>query len=367
MLSPVVGSFGTESSSISSTTNSDGQSIVIYNNPLTIDDVGRAVLSPSIGGGETILNVSNMTAPDSVSGLWVFQIRDDDYVLGIPEDDLDQHYTDFLTEEDITVGGTADIDWEKDHRTLHNLSEPLTFSPTESTVGKKRIMLTSGINTSVDPHVGDYNSTVFTPVYPSSIISLGTEEDPELQITYDEEFPPTSAGVKGYFVISNNRAKVRAYTINRRTNQRIYSNKIYLNIMIPDQANGTFFANALTDVQNGMLTAVHDVDVISDADILATSSIDEFWTAYQEEKTLSEIYIDWFRRTRRGDTVGLETAAGIVPGISPGLPIVSYLATGYAEIPMGFRLKSTGITVASMLDEVTWLDPNDHLPSGYWE
>lgn len=367
LLSPTIGSFGAESTEIASTTNSNGQALVVYNSPLTIDDVGRSVLSPIIGGGRTVLNVSDLIPPDSLSGIWVYQIREDDTVLGIPEGDLDQYYTDYLTEEEILTGGTADIEWEKEHRTIHDISVPLTFSPTELTVGKKRIMLTSGNSTSVDPHDGDYDSTIFTPIYPSGINVMGTDEEPELEIIYDEEFPAVTAGVKGYFVVSNNRAKVQAYTVNRKTNQNILSNEISLNITIPDRANGTFFANSLSEVQHGMLTAVRDVDAISDSLINQTSGIEDFWTAYQDESILSETYLDWFRRTRRGDTQGLIAAGEAIPALDPGLPLVTYTAAGVAEVPVGFRLKSTGITVASMLDEVTWLDPNDHLPSGYWE
>ena len=37
-----------------------------------------------------------------------------------------------------------------------------------------------------------------------------------------------------------------------------------------------------------------------------------------------------------------------------------------ADVPLGFRLKSSGITLAAALDQVTYLSPNDDLPSGFF-
>lgn len=80
-----------------------------------------------------------------------------------------------------------------------------------------------------------------------------------------------------------------------------------------------------------------------------------------------EEYLHWFRRTRRGDTVGLTVAAATVPDETlSGLDTIPLLDCP-AEIPLGFRLKSTGVTVASVLDQITFIDPNDHLPSGYFD
>jgi len=79
-----------------------------------------------------------------------------------------------------------------------------------------------------------------------------------------------------------------------------------------------------------------------------------------------EPYSFWFRRTRRGDTRGM-LLANLVPQIGlEGVNIDAGALTSPGEIPMGFRLKSTGITLASVLDQITYLDPNDNLPSGYF-
>jgi hypothetical protein len=37
------------------------------------------------------------------------------------------------------------------------------------------------------------------------------------------------------------------------------------------------------------------------------------------------------------------------------------------ELPLGFRLKSTGLSIAAILDQITYLHPNTDLPSDYYE
>ena len=106
-----------------------------------------------------------------------------------------------------------------------------------------------------------------------------------------------------------------------------------------------------------------DIDAVADSDITATSFIESFNDAYLEERLYDavggyETYLEWFRRTRRGDTQAL---------------IAAELASEYTsnggtpgEVPLGFRLKSTGVSIASVLDQITYLDPNDHLPNDYF-
>ena len=372
ILEPSAGAFGSESNEISSSTNSHGEAIVNYNTPSTVDEVGRATATLSYPGpGQSLLILDGLTPPSSLSGLWTYQVRDDDPTMGIPEDAVSGLYTQFLIDEEITTGETANNDWEQDHRTINDIGLPVISEATNLEEGTKLIMLTSGSSVAIDPHDGDYDPFIFTPVYPSDLELLGTEEEPELRLTYDCTLPAIISGVKSYFVVGNNRTRIQAYSVNRRTNETIYSNIVGLKILIPEEANGTFFAEQLTDVEHGLLTAVRNVLTEDNADIDATSGIQENWDMYMEERTVDEQdpvsgYRNWFRRTRLGDTLGLIEAADIVPGLDPGLPLVTYVAAGLAEIPLGFRLKSPGITIASMLDQVVYLDPNDHLPSGYF-
>ena len=75
---------------------------------------------------------------------------------------------------------------------------------------------------------------------------------------------------------------------------------------------------------------------------------------YQLERLTGETYIEWFDRTQRGRT----SILGLVSVTASGIP---------GEIPLGFRLKSPGITVASVLDAVTYIDPNSTVVSGYFD
>jgi len=69
---------------------------------------------------------------------------------------------------------------------------------------------------------------------------------------------------------------------------------------------------------------------------------------------VGESYINWFRRTHKADSVTL------------GLDHIE-LTAAPGDIPLGFRLKSAGITVASEIDQVTYINPNEYLISGYYE
>lgn len=68
-----------------------------------------------------------------------------------------------------------------------------------------------------------------------------------------------------------------------------------------------------------------------------------------------ESYVDWFRRTRKADSLRL------------GLTDVLFSGTEPAKLPLGFRLKDSNYTVASMIDRLTFLDPNSYLTSGYFD
>jgi hypothetical protein len=72
------------------------------------------------------------------------------------------------------------------------------------------------------------------------------------------------------------------------------------------------------------------------------------------ESTEEESFSDWWKRTNRGNTVDWGMLDVTVSG---GLP---------ARLPVGFRLKDSGITVASNLDKSTYLTLNNPLPYNYF-
>jgi len=379
VLYPEVGTFGASQRTISAISNAGGEAKVVYNSPPTIQDVGQA--SDLLTGGNKVLTVDGITNPGTVSGLFLYEIHRYDLALGIPDDEVDQYYTDYLDEEDITDGTTADEDWEADWRTIHELGKPVTYDPNELddlAIGKKTIVTTTKPD-AINPHTGQYDPTTLVPLYPNSIEDVGTEETPSLRLTYNQNLLPIEPGsrTKAYFLVGDARTNVRAWCLNKRTNQRVYSNTIGIRVIIPDTVNGTFFIEELND--SGLLTRTRQVDIdnadVTDANLALLEAADVFSREYQDEKQLLstgpnvwETYTEWFRRTRRGDTMGLIEASETVSGFDPGLITLSNAPDQFpGELPLGFRLKSTGITVASMLDQITYLDPNDHLPSGYWD
>jgi hypothetical protein len=163
--------------------------------------------------------------------------------------------------------------------------------------------------------------------------------------------------------------KIRAYVINQRTGAKIYSNTIQMKISIPETLSGAHIIEALNTLPantiNNLLKKPRNViDDISEADIIATSGIQSFADAFQDEQENAESYVQWFERTRKGDSVGLQQAQEEVGG-SLAIESVELISPG--EIPLGFRLKSLGISIASALDQLTFITPNSPLPSDYFD
>jgi hypothetical protein len=370
MLSPVVGGFGSQLIT-TALTSLLGEAKTIYNPPTTINDIGQATDNVSHEGPDTVMSVDGLTDPGTVSGLYLYKVHSDDPVLGIAEDEVTGYYEDYLDEEEITSGQTATVPWEQEYRTREGLGLPTTYESGDLTTGKKTIILTNERADVIDPHTGDVEPSApypLGPLYPSTILATSIVGNPRLDLRFNNRWLPLPPddGTKAYFVVGDAQTRIRAYVTNQRTGKRIYSNTIGMRITIPDTANGTYFAETLADVPTGLLFAPQDVDGLSDGTIDATSGVGTNYEDYVDERywhgTVSgfETYREWYRRTRRGDTTGLElaglgpTSVSVDPGAVPG------------EIPLGFRLKSDGITLASVLDQITYLDPNDNLPSGYF-
>lgn len=368
ILAPTVGSFGALRYEISALSNSYGQARTVYNAPTTIEDMGQVTNSITIADGNTIIEVEGITDPGTVSGLYLYKVHEWDPPLGIPATQLSDYYSEFFDEEGITEGATATELWESQHRTINNLNTPVTYDAiSDLKTGKKTIILTQGRSNVVDPRTGEFSTTAFAPLYATTIESIGTQEVPALRLTYSGiELPeigsPADDRTKAYFVIGDAKTRVRAYVTNRRTKKKIYSNTISVHVTIPEAVNGTYFANVLSSVPSGLLYNTVDVDILTDEQINTTSGVGTYYIDYLEEQESSEDYVTWFRRTRRGDTAGM-AEAGI--GFEE-VQIDSGILSSAGEIPLGFRLKSTGIMLASVLDQITYLDPNDNLPSGYF-
>jgi hypothetical protein len=370
ILSPAIGTFGGVSQNITGTTGVGGTATVLYNAPTTINDLGVIINTGDITtiSGQTSMVIDGLADPGSVSGLYLYKVHTYDEVLGIAESELSTYYTNYFLDESIS--GVIQSD-EESYRSIHDFQTPQTYESDDYSTGKKTIILTQTAGV-MNPHTGVEDLTAYTPLFPISIESTGTTSSPQVTAVYDTELPiPGAVGddIRSYFCVGDAVTSLRAYVIHPRTGRYIYSNTIQVKVTIPDAINGTFFADSLTDL-SGMLNRPAAVSGISDSSVDATSGVDGMWEDYLEERLSgTEVYRDWFRRTRLGDTVGLTaleeelddaTLSGLI-SVTPQTP------TTDITVPFGFRLRSTGLTVASMLDQVTYLDPNDTFASGTFD
>lgn len=359
LLDPTAGTFGAAATTASAITNVNGEAVAFYNSPPTIDSMGGVTDDITISGDLTTIIIDGLIDPGTTSGLYIYRISEYDLVDGIEDTLISGYYNQYLTDEFITSGNVATQSWEEDYRFREDLLRPTEWVSPDIRTGTKTIMFTS--REIMHPHTGAITSA-FGPIYPQTIEDQSSDTLSRLQLTYSGiTFPIPGAvtpvsedvpGTKGYLVIGETRTTARAWLTNTRTQKRINSNTITIQVTIPSVANGTFFADTLNDIPSGLLTSHRDVSDIPDVEIITYSGVlsEEFSTSYVAD---GETYVDWFRRTYKGDSV-LYGLLAVVPSGAP------------AEIPLGWRLKSTGLTVASILDQITYLDLNDTLSSGYF-
>lgn len=383
ILEPIIGTFGTSAEEISAISRTNGIAKTLFNSPRTTLEAGQATTEVTNTVSGTIIYVNGITDPGDVQRIFTYKIHKSDEVLGLPASGLSLYYQNYLTEESIVSGIQGTENFETNFRNLNSLPTPTVYDPTESSVGKKSILLTikAADKNVVDPNTGSFDSdnmplNVYSPLYPSEIIDETTGDIPRIKLVFDNnilELPDVN-DTKGYFVIGDSQTRIRAYTINQRTNAKLYSNVIEMKILIPDSVAGSYIIDDLealpSAIINNLLKKPRDISLLSDGVINPTSGIESFYNDYLEERLYSGIhepYADWFRRTRRGDSAGLLAADSFLStsGLAP--ENLSLVDGDSSEIPLGFRLKSTGVTIASLLDQVTFISPNDILPSGYFE
>lgn len=370
ILDPILGTFGGASTSISSITNEEGTAQALYHAPPTVDTLGTIAIDEDItvSGSQTIIEFDGLVNPGTVSGIFLYKVHTSDEVLGIAESALSNYYTDFFTEENIVSGEQATQNYEELFREHYGLDAPITYDADDFSTGKKTIILTTQPAGVMHPHSGIEDSSTFVPLFPSSLEDTGTEDDPVLSVTYDTILPlPGTGDTRSYFGVGDAITRLRAYVIHPRTGNKIYSNTISVKIRIPEAVNGTFFADALSDIPEGLLTRVVNINNLGDANIIATSGIDDSLDQeFLNDKQLGETYLEWFRRTRVGDTRGLTELSVDVPDstLSGLIEVEPQTPTEEIIIPLGFRLKSGSITIASILDQITYIDPNPTLASG---
>jgi len=377
ILEPVVGTFGGGQTETRAVTNTFGEARVYYSAPTIAGELGLVTNTIEYDGDDTLVTVSGMSDPGTNTSITIMKVHTHDDVLGIPAAELTQYYLDYLEENDIIEDPTPNIpasaEFEIFWRSAKELEKYHTYTPSDLKTGKKTVILIEkNDNTVLDPHTGELDvygagNVVLSPLYPTEVTSIGTIDEPIVQIRYsDIHLPlPGSDDTKSYFIVSDAICTLQAYVVNKSTGRQIASNTIQVKTVIPSSVNGSFFASTLNDLPTGLLTKVKDMYTVDEVDIIATSGIEEYNTSYELEKLFFfdtqtfESYYDWFMRTRRADL------AGIMQTSISGLEIINAVDAP-AEVPLGFRLRSQGLSIASVLDQVTFIDPNDTLVSGYY-
>jgi hypothetical protein len=260
LLDPVMGWFSGQVTSISALTDFEGVARAYYNTPPTINDVGIITDNVTLinGNTQTLFDIDGLLLPDTISGIYTYEIRKIDQILGIHENTLSGYYTDFLTEENIVSGINTDTK-ETLYRATNNLLRPTTYDSTKLRIGAKHILLTT--RTIMDPHTGDF-VTGFAPLHPITMTDTTVNNIPSAQLIFDTPLNvPSGPITKAYLVIGNNYTRVRAKTTMQSTNRVLYSNTIQINITLPESTNGTLYAETLNDIPSGLLSTVPTVEL----------------------------------------------------------------------------------------------------------
>lgn len=326
LIEPTVGTFGSATES-SSATGADGKAYAIYSPPSSVDDIGVYSTDVTIGGNATLV-FDGLFEPENVSGVWLYKVWETDVVLGMPESDLTSYYTDYITDNDLdNLPSTASgIAYEIAYRGMHGIETPVTYGAADISTGRKTIVTTSGVDI-IDPRTGTFTGVASSPKYPDSATNTGTDLEPELTLVYT----PASAiddiaanGTKSYFAVTEQNVSVRAYTTNQRTGQRLYSNTVDINIVVPESGKGTLYVDDLEDVASGLLYLPRDIDTVGSAEIEATQSN---WNSTYLEEREGTYKIIYYPREVDDDTVTLWHLDDLTDSSGNGLDLNNYGAT----------------------------------------
>lgn len=300
--------------------NGDGEAVTLLNGPRTISSLGGYTDVLNVGVSGTQLYVDDYFPPTSNDDLYLYQVQVTDNILGIPKANLLEFYEDYIDELEIdpsitagplvtwSLGDLGDyswisgayedlIKWEILHREAHHQVTPITYEVGDLSTGKRNIVAVLD-SAAVNPHTG--TTPAFVPLQPIfyTITESGTYVD------FDQTLPAiTSSGVKSYQVIGPEKVTLRAYTFNPLNNRRIESNTIDVLIDIADSGKGLYTIDAINSVPSGLLGNAYFYD--------------------QKNVDLEDVNIS-----------------------STGL------------LPVGWRIRSPGVTIASALDSVTFIDIN---------
>ncbi len=330
---------------LSSITDSNGEAFMYYSSPNALEEVGEYFNVPSAPlSTDLTINFTSQGIPEgtNLEEIWIFALDHLDEMSGLKDQTaIDKYYLGdgneigYLNQE----GLAANVDTEKGYRKYHfpDIDNPdvkpisiasLNDGTGDLTVGRKKMMLKEQTDSiyinPINNTRADESNPVWWPIHPVAYAG-GV-------LSYLVEDIPTGLNadhLNSYFIVSNQKRRIRAYAIND-SGEKVYSNYISVKIKIPDTYNGTFYKSVL------------------------------------QEPFLSGLLREYQELPQRAEPADLETywhPEGSYPnddGSSPTAPAFLTLPDPSAggKIPVGFRIKTQGVTVASFLDQVTFINPH---------
>jgi len=334
---PAVGGFGGTNLSIVAVTDEEGKATAYYNPPRTILDIGEEITydgysvnaAPAYPGvtETTTFRTDKLLIRGDESDIFLFQNRVDDPILGwretsIDQDDLDaqltEYYRTYLLEHEIY--GATGLDgsgvpnnyltnqtWEDLHRTLLDMARPSMFSQNQG-MGRK-VLVAAPDPDALNPHT--LTAGAWAPMQPIDIVEISAGV---YDIVYDTSTysipvpsgtmgPTTSGSLYSYFVVAPTQVEMQAQVYNERLQQAIISNTIDVQLSIPEYLNGLWMLDEINQIE------IDEVNVL---------------------------------------------LSGVIADPSK-------------KIPLGFRLKSSNVALASALDGVTFLDVNPRYNANIWD
>lgn len=324
---PTVGRFGSFGESVTAITDEDGQARVYFNAPGTITEIGEEVTAsgylidntPSYTGvtQTTTLSVEDLLVEGDLEEISLYQVLVDDAVLGLLDVTLDQedieaqineYYRDYFVDQQIfgptgltatsglsTFVDVTSADWEADHRLQWNIQRPKIFAPNQG-AGRKLLVATVDSDY-LNPHT--FTTSAVGPVRPIDVVDTSQGFD----IVYDTSIysiPPPSG------TLTSPTGSVWGYFVVSPTSVRLEASLFNRRLNQRISSNEAKLQLKVPPHMDGTWT----VDAINENHIDEISSL------------LSNI-----------------TASG-------------------QKVPLGFRLRSSSVTLAAALNGITFLDKN---------
>lgn len=331
---------------LSSITDSNGEAFMYYSSPNTLEEIGEYFPVPATPAiSDLTINFTSEGIPEgtNVEEIWIFALDHLDEMSGLKDQAAVNEYylggneiSGYLSEE----GLPADAEIEKSYRKYNfpDIDNPdvnpisiasLNDNTGDLTVGRRKMMLKQQTDSVyINPKTNtraDENNPVWWPIHPVAYAG-GV-----LSYLIDDIPTGTNAeSVNSYFIVSNQKRRIRAYAISG-AGERVYSNYITVKIKIPDTFNGTFYKSVLQEpFLSGLLREYQELPMKAEP-----TDLDTYW--HPEGSYPND------------------------DGSNPTAPVFLTLpdpTSAGGKIPVGFRIKTQGVTVASFLDQVTFINPH---------